>query len=81
MMFMVLSKLKYKINKDIQRIEEHWESNPSNDYYFAEIRGLRSALDHIARAESEELTELDKWASKQQGKERDELTTRNRARG
>jgi len=77
-MFMVLSKLKYKIKEDIKRIEEHWETNPNNDYYFAEICGMRSALDHIARAEAEELTELDKWASQQQGRERDATTTRDR---
>ena len=76
-MFMVLNKLKYKINKDIKQIEEHWESNPGNDYYFAEICGLRGALAHVERAEMEELTELDKWASQQQGKEKNELTTRN----
>jgi|TARA_R100001530_G_scaffold19949_1_gene16749 transcription initiation factor IIE alpha subunit len=75
---MVLSKLKYKIKEDIKRIEEHWETNPNNDYYFAEICGMRSALDHIARAEAEELTELDKWASQQQGRERDATTTRDR---
>ena len=77
-MFMTLSKLKYRIKKDIKRIEEHWENNPNNDYYFAEICGMRSALDHIARAEAEELTELDKWASQQQGRERDATTTRDR---
>ena len=80
-MFSVLSKLKYRINKDITQAEELWDDNPANDYYFAEICGLRSALDHIARAEAEELTELDKWATQNQKEERNELTTRNRARG
>lgn len=77
MMFTVLNKLKYRIKQDIQRIEEHWEGSPDNDYYFAEICGLRSALDHVSRAESEELTELDKWASQEQERERDAITIRN----
>jgi len=53
-MFSVLSKLKYRINKDITQAEELWDDNPSNDYYFAEICGLKRALEHIARAEAEE---------------------------
>ena len=81
MMFATLNKLKYRIKQDIKRVEEHWETNPSNDYYFAEICGLRTALDQIARAEAEELTALDKWATQNQKEERNELTTRNRARG
>ena len=47
-MFATLNKLKYRIKQDIKRVEEHWETNPSNDYYFAEICGLRTALDQIA---------------------------------
>ena len=78
-MFMVLSKLKYKINKDIQQAEEQWDINPNNDFFFAEICGLRRALDHIIHAESEELTALDKWAQEKQGKEQHAITTRNRA--
>ncbi len=81
MMFMVLSKLKYRINKDIQQAEEQWDDNPSNDFFFAEICGLRRALDHIIHAESEELTALDKWAEQQQGKEQHATTIRNRAGG
>ena len=83
-MFSVLSKLKYRINKDITQAEElwddnpsnDWETNPSNDYYFAEICGLKRALEHIARAEAEEYTALDKWAEEQQGKDNYELTSR-----
>lgn len=79
MMFSVLSKLKYRINKDIQQAEEQWDNNPNNDYYFAEICGLRRALEHIIRAEAGELTALDKWAEQQQGKEQHATTTGNRA--
>tara|TARA_Y100001973_G_C5148598_1_gene306801 strand:+ start:760 stop:987 length:228 start_codon:yes stop_codon:yes gene_type:complete len=74
-MFSVLSKLKYRINKDITQAEELWDDNPSNDYYFAEICGLKRALEHIARAEAEEYTALDKWAEEQQGKDNYELTS------
>ena len=81
MMFATLNKLKYRIKQDIKRVEEHWETNPNNDHYFAEICGLRTALDQIARAEAEELTALAKWATQNQEEERNELTTRNRARG
>ena len=31
-MFSVLSKLKYRINKDINQAEKHWDTNPGNDY-------------------------------------------------
>jgi len=75
-MFSVLSKLKYRINKDITQAEEMWDDNPANDYYFAEICGLKRALEHIARAEAEEYTALDKWAEEQQGKDNYELTSR-----
>ena len=75
-MFSVLSKLKYRINKDITQAEEMWDDNPANDYYFAEISGLKRALEHIARAEAEEYTALDKWAEEQQGKDNYELTSR-----
>jgi|TARA_Y100000114_G_scaffold54682_1_gene50000 hypothetical protein len=81
-MFTVLNKLKYRIKKEVQRIEELYDANPSNELYNAEIYGLNLALDHVLRAEAEEYTELDKWAEEyQKGKEQDELTTRNRARG
>lgn len=79
-MFTVLSKLKYKINKEIKKVEKQWSDTPSNDYYFAEILGLKRALEHVQRAEAEELTELDKWAEEQQRKEQRELTIRNRSR-
>ena len=63
-MFTVLSKLKYKIAKDITHVEKEWSDNPANDYYFAEI--------------SEELTALDKWAQEQQGKDNNGTIIRNR---
>ena len=75
-MFTVLSKLKYNINKDITHVEECWDDNPDNDCYYAEICGLKRALEHVLRAEAGELTELDKWATKQEGKENYELTSR-----
>lgn len=78
-MFTVLSKLKYKIAKDITHVEKEWSDNPANDYYFAEISGLRRALEHVTRAESEELTALDKWAQEQQGKDNNGTIIRNRA--
>lgn len=78
-MFTVLSKLKYKIAKDITQVEKEWGDNPANDYYFAEISGLRRALEHVTRAESEELTALDKWAQEQQGKDNNGTIIRNRA--
>ena len=78
-MFTVLSKLKYKIAKDITHVENEWGDNPANDYYFAEISGLRRALEHVTRAESEELTALDKWAQEQQGKDNNGTIIRNRA--
>jgi len=68
-MFTILSKLKYRIAKDITQVEKEWNDNPSNDYYFAEISGLRRALEYVQKAESEELTALDKWAEKQQGED------------
>tara|TARA_Y100001951_G_scaffold92580_1_gene87470 strand:- start:741 stop:983 length:243 start_codon:yes stop_codon:yes gene_type:complete len=77
-MFTVLSKLKYKIAKDITQVEKEWGDNPANDYYFAEISGLRRALEHVTRAESEELTALDKWAQEQQGKDNNGTIIRNR---
>jgi len=74
-MFSVLSKLKYRINKDITQAEEQWDNNPNNDYYFAEICGLKRALVHITRAEAEEYTALDKWAEEEKGKGNYELTS------
>lgn len=80
-MFTVLNKLKYNIKQDIKRVEEVWDSNPDNDYYFAEICGLKRALEHVDRAYGSELNDLDKWAQEyNKGKERDGLTIRNRAR-
>ena len=77
-MFAVLSELKYRINKDISQIEETWDENPSNDYYFAEICGLRRALDHVIKAEAKELTALDMWADQQQKeKEENAITIRD----
>ena len=77
-MFSVLSKLKYRINKDINQADKHWDTNPGNDYYFAEICGLKRALDHIAIAEAEELTALDKWAQQEEKKERESYGASNR---
>tara|TARA_R100001129_G_scaffold128824_2_gene90827 strand:+ start:887 stop:1114 length:228 start_codon:yes stop_codon:yes gene_type:complete len=75
-MFSILNELKYRINKDIQYVEERWDDHPNNDYYYAEICGLERALEHVLRAEAGELTELDKWATKLKGKEDYERTSR-----
>jgi 3-methyladenine DNA glycosylase AlkD len=61
-MFSVLTDIKKDIQKDIKRTEDEWTANPNNDYYFAEILGLRRALNYVSIAESKEYTALDKWA-------------------
>jgi aminopeptidase-like protein len=61
-MFAKLTKLKKKINTDIKEIESLWDDNPYNDYYFAEIWGLKLALKRVSEVEAEEMLELDKWA-------------------
>ena len=67
-MFTILSELKYRINKDITDIENVWSENPDNQLYFAEISGLKRALEHIQRAEAQEYNALDEWASEIQKK-------------
>ena len=67
-MFTILSELKYRINKDITDIEKVWSENPDNQLYFAEISGLKRALEHIQRAEAQEYNALDEWASEIQKK-------------
>ena len=79
-MFTVLSKLKYQIAKEITNVEKQWDDNPSNDYYFAEITGLRKALEFVQKAESFEYNALDKWAQKIQGED-NAVNTRKLSRG
>ena len=67
-MFTKLTKLKNKINKDIKDIALLWDDNPYNDYYFAEIWGLKLALKRVSEVEAEEMLELDKWAEKEMKK-------------
>ena len=74
-MFTILSSIKTNIRSDIKSTEREWKSNPDNDYYFAEISGLRRALNYVVRAESREYTALDKWANSIQGRENNERTT------
>ena len=64
-MFTKLTKLKNKINKDIKEIELLWDDNPYNDYYFAEIWGLKLELKRVSEVEAEEMLELDKWAERE----------------
>jgi len=68
-MFTILNNIKTNIRRDIKSTEKEWKKNPSNDYYFAEISGLRRALNYVVRAESIEYTALDKWANSIQEKE------------
>jgi len=68
-MFTILNNIKTNIRRDIKSTEKEWKQNPSNDYYFAEISGLRRALNYVVRAESIEYTALDKWANSIQDKE------------
>ena len=79
-MFTVLSKLKYQLAKEITNVEKQWDDNPSNDYYFAEISGLRKALEFVQKAEADELTALDKWAQQEEGRE-NAVNTRKLSRG
>ncbi len=62
-MFTILNSIKNDIRRDIKSTEQEWKNNPNNDYYFAEISGLRRALNYVVRAESREYTALDKWAN------------------
>lgn len=62
-MFTILNSIKTDIRRDIKSTEREWKNNPNNDYYFAEISGLRRALNYVIRAESREYTALDKWAN------------------
>jgi|TARA_R100001510_G_scaffold27321_1_gene24046 hypothetical protein len=62
-MFTILNSIKTDIRRDIKSTEQEWKNNPNNDYYFAEISGLRRALNYVVRAESREYTALDKWAN------------------
>ena len=67
-MFTVLKNIKSEIKRDIRETERDWNNNPHNDYYFAEISGLRRALNYILRAESKEYTALDRWANRMKGR-------------
>ena len=71
-MFSVLNNIKSDIRKDIKSVEKAWKDNPSNDYYFAEISGLRRALNYVIRAESREYTALDRWAQSMNERELNE---------
>lgn len=61
-MFTVLARIKKQINKDIVLLDELLEEHPENDLLFAELCGLKIALRTIAREESKEYSDLDKWA-------------------
>ena len=61
-MFTIINSIKTDIRRDIKSTEREWKDNPSNDYYFAEISGLRRALNYVIRAESREYTALARWA-------------------
>ena len=62
-MFTILNSIKTDIRRDIKSTEREWKNNPNNDYYYAEISGLRRALNYVVRAESRDYTALDKWAN------------------
>lgn len=62
-MFTIMNKIKSNIKRDIKSVEKEWTDNPHNDYYFAEISGLKRALNYVLRAESQEYTALDNWAN------------------
>jgi hypothetical protein len=65
-MFTTLDELKYRINKDITDIESVWTSkDPDNELYYAEICGLKRALDHVSRIKQQRLNELDAWAERE----------------
>ena len=71
-MFTIINSIKTDIRRDIKSTEREWRDNPSNDYYFAEISGLRRALNYVTRAESREYTALDKWAQSMNERELNE---------
>ena len=75
-MFTILNSIKTDIRRDIKSTEQEWRDNPSNDYYFAEISGLRRALNYVIRAESREYTALDRWAQRINERQNNESTTR-----
>jgi|TARA_R100000081_G_scaffold88184_1_gene59417 hypothetical protein len=75
-MFTILNNIKTNIRRDIKSTEQEWRDNPSNDYYFAEISGLRRALNYVIRAESREYTALDRWAQTINERQNNESTTR-----
>ena len=75
-MFTILNSIKTDIRRDIKSTEREWRDNPSNDYYFAEISGLRRALNYVIRAESREYTALDRWAQRINERQNNESTTR-----
>jgi len=75
-MFTILNSIKTDIRRDIKSTEREWKDNPSNDYYFAEISGLRRALNYVIRAESREYTALDRWAQRINERQNNESTTR-----
>lgn len=75
-MFTILNSIKTNIRRDIKSTEQEWRDNPSNDYYFAEISGLRRALNYVIRAESREYTALDRWAQTINERQNNESTTR-----
>ena len=62
-MFTILNSIKTDIRRDIKSTEREWKNNPNNDYYYADISGLRRSLNYVVRAESREYTALDKWAN------------------
>ena len=75
-MFTIINSIKTDIRRDIKSTEREWRDNPSNDYYFAEISGLRRALNYVIRAESREYTALDRWAQTINERQNNESTTR-----
>tara|TARA_R100001443_G_scaffold12034_3_gene21521 strand:- start:964 stop:1218 length:255 start_codon:yes stop_codon:yes gene_type:complete len=75
-MFTIINSIKTDIRRDIKSTEREWKDNPSNDYYFAEISGLRRALNYVIRAESREYTALDRWAQTINERQNNESTTR-----
>ena len=68
-MLSVLNKIKLEILKDIEETENLWDENPSNDYYYAEVSGLKRALSKVLKEENKELNALDAWATNNMRKE------------